>query len=148
MSESWNKKEREKRKQKERQDKAEKMQQRREKAREGKNPDSMIAYVNENGNFSTTPPDPRKKIIIELEDIAIGVPRQEDLPQEELIRNGNVTFFNMSKGFRFIKDNLSQQSIFVHANNLSGAIQENDKVSFEVEMSHRGLMAVNVKIIS
>jgi cold shock CspA family protein len=148
MSESWSKKEREKRKQKERQDKAEKMQQRREKAKEGKNPDSMIAYVDENGNFSSTPPDPRKKIKIILEDIAISVPRQEDLPQEELIRNGKVTFFNVSKGFGFIKDNLSQQSIFVHTNNLSDAIQENDKVSFEVEMSHRGPMAVNVKVIA
>jgi cold shock CspA family protein len=148
MSESWSKKEREKRKQKERQDKAEKMQQRREKAKEGKNPDSMIADVDENGNFSSTPPDPRKKIKIILEDIAISVPRQEDLPQEELIRNGKVTFFNVSKGFGFIKDNLSQQSIFVHTNNLSDAIQENDKVSFEVEMSHRGPMAVNVKVIA
>jgi cold shock CspA family protein len=148
MAESWNKKEREKKKRKERQDKAEKMQERREHAKEGKSLDDMIAYVDEFGNFSSTPPDPRRKVKIRLEDIAVGVPRQEDLPPEELIRNGKISFFNQEKGFGFIKDNISQESIFVHVNNLSGAVQEHDKVSYEVEMGQRGPMAVNVKIIN
>ena len=61
MSESWNKKEREKKKQKERKDKAEKMQDRKENAKKG-NFDDMIAYLDENGNLSSTPPDPRKRV--------------------------------------------------------------------------------------
>jgi cold shock CspA family protein len=59
-----------------------------------------------------------------------------------------VTFFNNEKGFGFIKDMQSQQSLFVHANNLTSPIKENDKVSFEIEMGQRGPMAVNVKIIN
>ena len=73
MSESWNKKEREKKKQKERKDKAEKMQERKENAKKN-NFDDMIAYLDENGNLSSTPPDPRKRVEVKLEDIQIGVP--------------------------------------------------------------------------
>jgi cold shock CspA family protein len=148
MAESWNKKEREKKKQKERKDKAEKMQERKEKTKDGRSQSNMIAYVDEYGNFSSTPPDPRKKVDIKLEDIEIGVPKYVEPTEAERTRNGKVTFFNHDKGFGFIKDIKSQESLFVHANNLSESIQENDKVSFEVEMGQRGPMAVNVKIIN
>ncbi|MFI5133289.1 MAG: cold-shock protein [Chitinophagales bacterium] len=149
MGETWNKKEREKKKQKEKQDKAAKMQGRKDYAKENKKSfGDMIAYIDENGNLSPTPPDPRKKVKINVEDIQIGVPKQEDIPEAELIRNGKVTFFNDAKGFGFIKDSLSQESVFVHANNLEDMIQENDKVSFELQMGQRGPMAVNVKKVS
>jgi cold shock CspA family protein len=147
MSESWNKKEREKKKQKERKDKAEKMQDRKENAKKG-NFDDMIAYLDENGNLSSTPPDPRKSVEVKLEDIQIGVPEYVPPTEEELTHKGKVTFFNNEKGFGFIKDLQSQQSLFVHANNLTAPIKENDKVSFEIEMGQRGPMAVNVKIIN
>jgi len=147
MSESWNKKEREKKKQKERKDKAEKMQDRKENAKKG-NFDDMIAYLDENGNLSSTPPDPRKRVEVKLEDIQIGVPEYVPPTEEELTHKGKVTFFNNEKGFGFIKDQQSQQSLFVHANNLTAPIKENDKVSFEIEMGQRGPMAVNVKIIN
>ena len=147
MSESWNKKEREKKKQKERKDKAEKMQDRKENAKKG-NFDDMIAYLDENGNLSSTPPDPRKRVEVKLEDIQISVPEYVPPTEEELTHKGKVTFFNNEKGFGFIKDLQSQQSLFVHANNLTAPIKENDKVSFEIEMGQRGPMAVNVKIIN
>lgn len=147
MSESWNKKEREKKKQKERKDKAEKMQERKENAKKN-NFDDMIAYLDENGNLSSTPPDPRKRVEVKLEDIQIGVPEYVPPTEEELTHKGKVTFFNNEKGFGFIKDMQSQQSLFVHANNLTAPIKENDKVSFEIEMGQRGPMAVNVKIIN
>ena len=147
MSESWNKKEREKKKQKERRDKAEKMLERKENAKKN-NFDDMIAYLDENGNLSSTPPDPRRKVEIKLEDIQIGVPEYIPPTEAELTRTGKVTFFNSAKGFGFIKDIVSQQSVFVHANNLSVMVKENDKVSFEMEMGQRGPMAVNVKLLA
>jgi len=146
MGESWNKKEREQKKRKNKKDKAEKMQYRKENGKT--NADDMIAYLDENGNLSSRPPDPRKKIEIKLEDIQIGVPEYVPPTEAELTRTGKVTFFNDTKGFGFIKDLVSQQSIFVHANNLSQPIKENDKVSFETEMGQRGPVATNVKLIS
>ena len=146
MADSWNKKEREKKKQKEKQDKAEKMKERKEKGGSG-GLDTMMAYVDENGNITDTPPDPKKRIEIKLEDIEIGVPQYVPLTEEELTRKGKITFFNHEKGFGFIKDQQSQESIFVHANNLSGDFKENDKVSFETETGPRGPYAVNVKLL-
>jgi cold shock CspA family protein len=62
------------------------------------------------------------------------------------IRNGTVTFFNDSKGYGFIKDLATQESIFVHINDLESPISENDKVTFETEKGHKGLNAVRVKL--
>ena len=145
MAESWNKKDREQKKKKAKKDKAEKMQERKEKRKDSF--DDMIAYLDENGNLSPTPPDPRKRVEVKLEDIQIGVPEYVPPTQAELTRTGKVTFFNTAKGFGFIKDHVSQESIFVHANNLSVPIKENDKVTFEVEPGQRGPMAVNVKLV-
>ena len=145
MGDSWNKKEREKKKQKKKQDKAEKMLERKEQAKTGKSLDNMMAYVDENGNISDTPPDPSRRKEIKLEDIEIGVPQYTPPTQAELTRTGKVTFFNNEKGFGFIKDHASQESVFVHANNLSDSLKENDKVTFEIEMGQRGAYAVKVK---
>jgi cold shock CspA family protein len=148
MGETWNKKEREKKKQQIGKDKAEKKLLRKENSKNGNDLNSMLAYLDENGNLSSKPPDPRKKIIINVEDIEIGVPKQREISPEELIRKGVVTFFNDAKGYGFIKDLESQESVFVHANSLTETIKENNKVSFEIEMGPKGSNAVNVKLIN
>src|ERR1700733_13257376 len=145
--ETWNKKEREKKKQKSRQDKEEKKQERKEHAKEGKSFDDMLAYIDENGNLSSTPPDPSKKKKVRLEDIQIGVPKQMPVDPADAIRKGTVTFFNESKGYGFIKDQVTQESIFVHVNSLKEEIKEHNKVTFEIEMGPKGANAVNVKIV-
>jgi cold shock CspA family protein len=147
MSETWNKKEREKKKQQNKKEKAERKLERQERAKDGNNLESMMAYLDENGNLSSKPPDPRKKIVINAEDIEIGVPKQEPVNPEDLIRKGIVTFFNDSKGYGFIKDLETQESIFVHINSLTEPIKENNKVSFEVEMGPKGANAANVKLV-
>lgn len=143
--ETFGKKEKQKQKLKNRQDKAEKMEERKANAKKGKTLEEMMVYLDENGNFSSTPPDPRKKKVFNSKDMQIGVPKQEDREQVEVIRNGVVTFFNDDKGYGFIKDLQSQESVFIHVNQLSEPIKEHDKVSFEVEMGHKGLNAIKVK---
>jgi cold shock CspA family protein len=145
MAETWNKKEREKKKKQNKKEKAEKKQERRENSK--LNPESEYAYLDENGNLSSKPPDPRKKIIVNVEDIEIGVPKQEPVNPEDLIHTGIVTFFNNDKGYGFIKDQVTHESVFVHANSLSQPIKENNKVSFEIEMGPKGANAVNVKLV-
>jgi len=148
MGETWNKKEREKKKQKERKEKEERRQERKENAKEGKSFDDMLAYVDEYGQISSTPPDPKRMVkAVKLEDIEIGVPKQRPVDPSELIRKGTVTFFNDAKGFGFIKDQQTQESIFVHANSLSEPIKENNRVTFEVQMGPKGPNAVGVKIL-
>lgn len=146
MAETWNKKEREKKKQAKKKEKEEKKQERKENTASGNDLDSMLAYLDENGNLSSKPPDPRKKVVINLEDVEIGVPKQAPVNPEDLIRTGMVSFFNESKGYGFIKDLNSQESIFVHVNALMEAIKEGNKVNFEVEMGPKGANAINVKL--
>ncbi len=146
MAETWSKKEREKKKRQIKKEKQERRQERKENSKLGHDPESMYAYLDENGNLSSKPPDPKKKIEIKVEDIEIGVPKHEDNP-EDLIRTGTVTFFNNDKGYGFIKDQETQQSVFVHINSLSEPVKENNRVSFEVEMGPKGANAINVKLI-
>ncbi|MBF9255711.1 cold shock domain-containing protein [Pontibacter sp. 172403-2] len=146
--ETFSKKEKEKKKLKKRQDKEQKKEERNATSNKGKGIDEMLAYVDDNGNITSTPPDPKNKKEIKQEDIQIGVSRQEDLDPADLIRKGTVTFFNTSKGYGFIKDHETQESIFVHQNGLTDSIKENDKVSFEVEKGLKGLNAINVQLIS
>ncbi len=143
--ETFSKKEKEKKKLKQRQDKQEKMEERKANAKKGKTLDEMMAYLDENGNISSAPPDPRKKKIFKLEDMEIGVPKQVPGLEQDTVRSGVVTFFNDAKGFGFIKDLQTQESAFIHVNRLSEPIKEYDKVSFEVEMGPKGTNAVNVK---
>lgn len=136
------KREREKQRIKKQQDKREKMKER--KANEkSKSLEDMMAYLDENGNLTDTPPDPRKKKIFRPEDIDISVPKLEDRKPDEP-RKGTVAFFNTQKGFGFINDAETRERIFVHANDLSGPIQENDKVTYFVESGPKGPMATNV----
>ncbi len=63
------------------------------------------------------------------------------------MQTGTVKFFNESKGYGFIKDDDSNQEIFVHVTGLVDQIRENDKVSFDVVEGKKGINAVNVKKI-
>ena len=120
------------------------MEERRANAKKGKSLEEMMAYIDENGNISSSPPDPKKMKVFKQEDIQIGIPKYE-VPEQDFIRTGVITFFNHDKGFGFIKDLQTQESIFIHVNQLEGPVKENDKVSFEVEKGPKGLSAVNAK---
>ena len=107
--------------------------------------DDMIAYVDEFGQVTSTPPDPSTRVEVKLEDIEIGIPKREE-EEYDPIRTGIVTFFNESKGFGFIRDLETQESVFVHVNNTKEEVRENNKVRFETEQGPRGLAAVKVEI--
>jgi cold shock CspA family protein len=144
-TETFNKKEREKKRQKKSLDKKEMAQDRKANATKGKSLDEMMAYIDEYGNITSTPPDPSRKLKVNSQDIQIAVPKQETIV-EDIVRTGIVAFFNDAKGYGFIKDMQTQESIFVHANALSEPIKENNKVTFEVEPGQKGPTAVRVKI--
>jgi cold shock CspA family protein len=141
---STTKKEKEKQRLQKRKEKEQRKQERKANSLEGKPLEDMMAYVDENGNITSTPPDPTKKKIINTDDIVIGATKIEHIKPDTL-RTGKVTFFNTSKGYGFIKDDKTQESIFVHISALTIPLKENDKVSFMTERGNRGMTAVNVK---
>ena len=143
--ETFSKKEREKKKLKKQQDKKEKAEDRKANSDKGKTLEDMMAYIDEHGNITSTPPDPSKRKKVTIEDIQIAVPKQEAMAPADPFRKGTVTFFNESKGFGFIHDAVSQESVFVHVNGLTEPIKENDKVTFETEQGQKGLNAIRVK---
>lgn len=146
--ETFGKKEVRNKKEKKRKEKEAKKLARKEAEKNGGSLESMMAYVDENGHIVDTPPDPlAKKKVIKAENIQIGVPKREDLPEMDPIRTGNVTFFNSDKGYGFIKDSETSESLFVHINNCEGEIKEGNKVNFEVEMGQKGPTAVRVKLL-
>lgn len=143
-TETFSKKEKEKKRIKKALDKKEKAEDRKSNSNKGKGLDEMMAYIDEDGNISSTPPDPSRKKKFNSDDIQIGVARQEEIPMDTE-RTGKITFFNDSKGYGFITDLQTQESIFVHMNAFIDPVKENDKVTFETEKGQKGLNAIKVK---
>jgi cold shock CspA family protein len=144
--ESFNKKEVRKKKEKKRQDKEKKRLAKKDEEKKG-GFDDMIAYVDENGMLTDTPPDPTAKKKTKAEDIEVSIPKQDDTYKADPIRKGTLTFFNDSKGYGFIKDFESQESVFVHVNDFQDDIMEGNRVTFEVEKGLKGPAAVRVKLV-
>ena len=119
MSETFNKKEKAKKKQQKKQEKEQRKADRKANAKSGQSWENMMAYVDEYGNITSTPPDPNKKQMINTNDIVIGSRNIEGL-EPDPARKGRVTYFDTAKGYGFIKDLKSQESIFVHSNAWTG----------------------------
>ncbi len=143
--ESYQKKEVRNKKEKKRKEKEKKRLERKESGKRG-SLEEMLAYVDENGHIIDTPPDPDQKSKVKAEDIEVSVPKNEDSEPDNPIHTGTITFFNHSKGFGFIRDTMTGQSIFVHVNNLLETVAEGDRVVFETEPGQKGPEAVRVKL--
>lgn len=143
MAISFNKKEVAKKKQTKKQEKLKRREER--KAEGSRSFEDMIAYVDENGMITDTPPDLSQKEEIEIEDIVISTPKKTE---EEVITyfNGRVEFFNESKGYGFIKDLNSAEKYFFHINNAPSTIMEKDLVTFKLERGKKGMNAVEISI--
>ncbi|MGD1946905.1 MAG: cold-shock protein [Croceivirga sp.] len=141
---TFSKREKEKKKQKKREEKQKKKEARRAEAKEG---DGGIpfAYVDKYGNLTDTPPDPAEKEEIDASEIVLGIPQKVE-EEYDPIRKGKVAFFDHSKGFGFIMDTETQEKHFVHVSGLNDEINENDKVTFELEKGPKGMNAVRVSL--
>lgn len=141
---TFNKREKEKQRLQQKQQKREKMEERKSNANKGKSLDEMMAYIDENGNISSTPPDPSKKRVFNAEEIEIGIPKHTEENDND-INTGVVDYFNDSKGFGFIRDNDNGERLFFHVNQLQEELREGDKVSYDIERGAKGFNAVNIK---
>src|SRR5690606_5215475 len=111
--------------------------------------EDMIAYVDENGNLSSTPPDPLKVRKVALEDIAIDTPRQAP-PDPNALPQGVVTYFDAAKGYGFITNTRTQGRVFVHVNQLPDpglTLTKGNMVEYSALKGPRGLQAELVRKI-
>ena len=142
---TFGKKEREQKRLKKRQDKLKKREERKANSQKGADFDDMIAYVDENGMITSTPPtEDIKKEEINPDEIIIATPKKEE--EEPTILRGRVEFFNESRGFGFIKDLSGVEKYFFHVNNVIGNIAENNIVTFDLERGVKGMNAINISL--
>ncbi|MEO1516108.1 MAG: cold shock domain-containing protein [Bacteroidota bacterium] len=141
MADSYNKKEREKKRRKRKQNKAEKKKQ---KKADGIKSEEFM-YVDEFGNLTPTPPDLSKKETINVEDIEVSTPKSLNQNEDKFVKNGVVKFFNPEKRYGFIEEVNTGTDYFVHEDNLIDRINEKDKVVFEIGAGPKGPIAINVK---
>lgn len=104
--------------------------------------DDMIAYVDENGVITSEMPEPGKKQVIDLDDIAVSTPKKTDEPDPVL--KGRVEHYKKDKGFGFIKDLGSTEKYFFHITDAYPNIAEGAMVTFELARGNRGLNAVKI----
>ncbi|RYY57873.1 MAG: cold shock domain-containing protein [Chitinophagaceae bacterium] len=140
--ETFNKKAKEQKRLKQRQDKQQKLEERKLNGGKSKGLDDMLAYVDENGNITDTPPDPGHRAEYNLEDIQISTPQGNT---RDNTRTGKLQFFNEEKGFGFIIDDRNHERVFVHSSNLNFDVQLNEKLQYELQAGDRGWVAVNVE---
>ncbi|MDR1562557.1 MAG: cold shock domain-containing protein [Dysgonamonadaceae bacterium] len=145
MAVSSNKKELEKRKEQKRQEKQKRKEQRKANGGNGSF-DDMIAYVDENGVITSTPPDPVMKQKIDISDIAVSTPKKEYV--EDPVLKGRVEYFNSDKGYGFIKNITDMDKYFFHISSAPPSIREGSQVTFELERGKRGMNAVNITIVN
>ncbi len=140
---SSNKREVSKQKQQKRLDKKKKKEARKS-SNKGNSFEDMIAYVDENGVITSTPPDMQNKEEIDVESIEVSVPKKSEEEIDKTYK-GRVEHFNDAKGFGFIKDLGSISKYFFHISEVEGDIKEGDKVVFELAKGTRGMNAVRIK---
>lgn len=143
MADSFSKKENFKKKQQKQKEKAARREERKSDNNKGKALDEMFMYVDEFGQLTSTPPDQREKVEINLEDIQLGA---APIVEEDTEITGIITFLS-DKGYGFITENGSKESIFFHINSSVEELKKGNKVSYEKEKSPKGFAAVNIKIV-
>ena len=143
MAQTSSKRDREKLKEQKRK---EKQQRKEERQSSGKSSfEDMIAYIDENGQLHSEPPE-KRKTGMDLADIEISTPKQGSAALEP--KKGVVDHFNASKGYGFVKDSSNNIKYFFHISSAPQTIKVGDYVTFEIERSTRGINAVQISIIN
>ena len=141
MAGTFNKRENEKKRAQRRKEKEQRREERKANKKETSFED-MIAYVDENGNISDTPPDLTKKKVIKESDIDLT---SKNMGGATKVGNhGMVKFFDTEKGYGFIVRDETNEEFFFHHSSADFPIAQQDRVSFDTERGPKGMNAVRI----
>ncbi len=146
MAETFSKRERRKKKIERRREKELRRDERRNTVVKKKSLEEMMAFVDENGNLSDTPPDPNRAYKASVEDIMIDIPKTVATDSDGLL-DGVVSYFDPAKGYGFVIDDQTKERLFIHVTGLAQPNTElntGDKVVYTAVRSPRGMQAVSV----
>ena len=140
MADSYSKKENIKKREKKRQDKLIKKEDRKTNNNKGKSLEDMIAYVDINGNLTSVPPHLQNQ----EEDLLSRKENPNEVLDPAKLFNGIINSMN-EKGFGFITEEKTNDSIFFHQSQLRQEVKKYDKVTYKKEVSEKGFRAIDIK---
>lgn len=142
MADSFSKKENLKKKAQKRQEKAQKREERKTNNNKGKSLEDMLVYVDRFGNLTDLSPEEQaEEEAKNAKQIKKGSSENEDM-----LFTGIVNYYS-EKGFGFITDDQTKESIFVHSSETSQPLQKGTKVQYQKKQTAKGFNAIAVKII-
>lgn len=142
MADSFSKKENNKKKVKKNQDKQLRREERKTNNNKGKSLDEMLVYVDVNGNFTSVPPHLQDR----ENDLAQAKKQKESQTATDASFQGMVTYVS-EKGFGFITEQGSGESLFFHMGKLDITLNKHDKVTYTKQLTAKGYHADNIKKI-
>lgn len=140
MAESFTKKENTKKKLKKFKDKQLRRDDRKENNNKGKNFEDMIIYVDVNGHFTTVPPHLQNRDA----DLAKAKKAQESATRHNDDFTGIINYIS-DKGFGFITEDETGESVFFHIGQLTQTFKKDNKVTYKKELGAKGYQAVDLK---
>lgn len=132
MADSQSKRDQQKKKLQKQKEKALKKEEKKLNNNKGKSLEEMIVYVDMYGRFTDVPPH-----------LQVREEEQPTSQSDETKFSGVVSHFN-EKGYGFIKEDQTNESVFFHQNQCIDPVKLKDKVVYLKENSPRGMRASHI----
>lgn len=136
---TFKKKERAKKKQQKKQEKLAKRVQKKDDNDKGKPLEDMLAYVDEYGNITTTPPEKRV-----ANDNRQAPNSQVDYDEYSY---GKVSYYNVNGHYGFIRDNQTRQTIYFNDRLVGRPLDLDQKVKYKSVRTRQGEQISEVELI-
>lgn len=141
MADSFSKKENLKKKLQKKQEKSQKREERKSNNNKGKSLEDMLVYVDKFGNLTDIPPDQQ-----EAEEERRRELKNSRQAAENIVYTGVISYFN-DKGFGFIKEDKTNDNVFVHSADVNQPLEKGAKVAYKKTVTPKGLKATEVNIL-
>lgn len=134
MADSFFKKENNKKKKQKQEEKLKRREERKSHNNKGKDLEDLFVYVDKLGQLTHLTPE--EQALQEKQEIK----KTEKVSQED--HEGIISYVT-DKGYAFVIDSQTRESIFLHQNDLSVPLEKGLKISFKLEQSKNGIRAVD-----